>query len=333
MTLESKVLVVGLGSIGRRHLRMLAEIWQPTVIHLSSNPAMSVQVAEEMPLPVRTVNSWQEAFAERPKFAIVANPTAHHLEAASKLADSDIPFIIEKPVSDRLDGLEQLQDVVRQKNLPVLVGFQLRYHPGYQKFMQFIRSGAIGKPLSLQGHVGQYLPEWREVDYRKNYSASRRLGGGVIFDLCHEIDIAISAMGIVRQVSCVCGQYSDLEIDTEDIAELVLEHENNTLSHIHLNYLEPKFRWTTTVLGTQGSVTWDYGEGFVYLVPHDGEREVWHTPANTERDDVFRTQMQQWLEVLDGNITPAVDLATGIAVTKVAVAAHRAAQEKRRVAL
>ncbi len=331
MSKESNILVVGFGSIGQRHLRLLSEMWKPNVIRLTMD-TNEKPIPELSPLPTRTVHSWEEAISTSPEFAIIANPTVCHLETATRLVDSKIPFIIEKPVSDKLDGLDDLQSSVQTSALPVLVGFQLRHHPGYQKFVEVITSGVIGRPLSLQGYVGQYLLSWRPgTDYRQNYSASHEMGGGVIFDLCHEIDIATSVMGKVIAVHCVCGQYSDLEIDSEDVAELILEHENHCISHIHLDYLEPRYRWTTAVIGSAGSVTWDYGGGYVSLSLHDGVREVWHEPVGFERDDLFRAQMQQWLDVLDGSASPSVDLATGIEVTKVAVAAHRSAKEGRRV--
>lgn len=325
---ESKVLVIGLGSVGLRHIRSLSDMRQPNVIRLTRKGP-----GETIPgLSTKIVHSWEAALAEVPQFAIIANPTAYHLETASRLAHSGIPFIIEKPVSDKIEGLSQLQNTVRTKKLPVMVGFQLRHHPGYLKFIDLIDSGAIGRPMNLQGSVGQYLPEWRPgVDYRCIYSAERDMGGGVIFDLCHEIDIAIAAMGPVSRVHCVSGRYSDLEIDSEDVAEIILEHQSHKVSHIHLNYLEPKYCWTTSVLGTHGKVTWDYGKGFVSLVCREGISESWQDPVGFERNDLFHSQMQQWLDVLAGRGAPAVDLDAGVAVTKVAIAAHESAASGRGV--
>lgn len=334
MNSEPVVLVVGLGSIGRRHLKALVEKTKPKVIRLLSHKPGDERVGEDSPFAAENVRNWDDALAARPEFAIVANPTACHVETASRLTQHDIPFMLEKPVSNRIEGLDSLRRQVHEKALPVQVGFQLRQHPGYSRFIDVVKSGRIGRPLSLRGHVGQYLPEWRsEGDYRRNYSADREMGGGVIFDLCHEIDVAISALGAVKKVTCVCGHYSDLEINSEDIAELILEHVSGGISQIHLNYLEPRYRWTTSVLGTDGEVTWDYGWGYVALSRRDGAEEKWLDPRGFERDDLFRLQMQQWLDVLAGKGAPAVDLDAGVEVTKVAIAAHESAARGKRVTI
>jgi predicted dehydrogenase len=283
---------------------------------------------------VRVFENLDRAIAEEPDFGIIANPTSLHVKTALCLAEAGIPFLIEKPVSDRLEGLDELEKTVSEKNLPVMVGFQLRQHPGYKQLLHLISSGQIGDPMNLQGHVGQYLPEWRpHEDYRQSYSASKDMGGGVILDLCHEIDVAISLLGRVVQVCCVCGHYSDLEIESEDMADIIMEHQGRRLSHLHLNYLERNYTWVTRVMGTLGTVVWDYGQGYVELTRSDGTTERWSDPDDFDRDCLFRDQLRQWLEVLDGEVRPEANLENGIDVTRVALAAKRSSQERRHVAL
>jgi predicted dehydrogenase len=275
-----------------------------------------------------------QAIERRPDFAIISNPTAFHVETAITLADVGIPFLIEKPVSDRLDGLDKLRSIIKKKSLPVLVGFQLRYHPGYQRLLELLKEGVIGRTLGFHGYVGQYLPNWREnTPYQQSYSSKKDLGGGVIFDLCHEIDIAISVLGKATTVSCFCDHFSDLKIETEDIAEITTEHQDKKLSHIHLNYLERRYEWVSRVLGTSGTVIWDYGRGYVEVIGADGTSRRWEDPNGFERDWLFRDQLKHWLNVLEGKASPLVNLDDGIAVTRVTLAAKRSAEEKRPIRL
>ena len=326
-----KALIIGLGSIGRRHLQILAQMDDGKIICCRSGKGRVVP-GFDAKHGVKTVNNLNQAIAEKPDFAIIANPTSLHVETALSLASAGIPFLIEKPVSDRLEGLDSLQRTVSEQSIPVMVSFQLRHHPGYKQLLQMINSGEIGKPLSLQGYVGQYLPEWRpNEDYRQSYSAKKDLGGGVILDLCHEIDIAISILGNVNKVSCLCDHYSDLQIETEDMADITMEHTSKTLSHVHLNYLERGYEWVTKVMGTLGTVIWDYRRGYVKIIRADSTSRRWNDPNGFERDWLFREQLKQWLEVLDGKTVPAVNLVEGIAVTKVALAAKRSSQEKRHI--
>ena len=326
-----KTLIIGLGSIGRRHLRVLTEIAKIEIVCLRSGKGASLMEPDQN-CGNKTFKSLDQAIHERPDFAIIANPTGLHVETALALARAGIPFLIEKPVSDRPDGLDLLQKIVLEKNLPVMVGFQLRHHPGYKQLMQLINSGEIGRPLSLQGYVGQYLPDWRpDSNYRQSYSAKKDLGGGVILDLCHEIDIALSVLGPVNRVSCICDHYSDLEIETEDIADITTEHGNKTLSHIHLNYLERGYEWFTRVMGASGTVIWDYGRGHVEIIRKDGTKKCWKDPVDFDRDFLFRAQLKQWVDVLNGRATPEVNLEDGIDVTRIALAAKRSSIEKRHI--
>lgn len=328
-----KVLFIGLGSIGKRHLRLLNETRSVENICWRSGKGRYAN-AFDAKYNIKVFKDLGQAIQEKPDFAIIANPTALHVETAIAIAKADIPFLIEKPVSDRLEGIEALKKIVQDKNLPVMVGFQMRHHPGYKELIKLINSGEIGQPLNLQGYVGQYLPDWRpDTDYKESYSARKNLGGGVILDLCHEIDIAISILGQVSKVSCFCGHYSDLEIETEDMADITLEHQDRRLSHIHLNYLERNYEWVTRVMGTSGTIVWDYGRGYVEIIRIDGTSKHWKDPVGFERDWLFRDQIKQWLKVLDGRATPVVDLDAGIVVTQVALAAKRSSYEKRHIEL
>ena len=159
------------------------------------------------------------------------------------------------------------------------------------------------------------------------------MGGGVILDLCHEIDIAISILGDVFKVSCFCDHFSDLEIETEDMADIILEHQGRKLSHMHLNYIERNYEWVTRVMGTLGTAIWDYGRGYVKIIRPDSTSKCWNDPDGFERDWLFLDQMKHWLEVVDGKTIPAVDLDAGIAVTRVALAAKRSSEEKRHIEL
>ena len=328
-----KALFVGLGSIGRRHLRLLRELTEVEILWCRSGQGASgAEWAKDN--QIKMFEDLSRAMDEGPDFAVISNPTSLHVETAITLAPKGIPLLIEKPLSDRMEGLDILKGIVEEKSLPVMVGFQLRHHPGFQFLLELLRNGDLGKPLSLQGYVGQYLPDWRpSVDYQKCYSARKDLGGGVILDLCHEIDIAVSILGKVHKVSCFCDHYSDLRIETEDMAEITMEHQDGGLSHLHLDYVEKGYEWATRVLCSAGTVTWDCGKGYVEWKRADGRVQRKEDPGDFNRDSLFREQLRHWLRVLDGKTAPSANLAEGIFVTEVALAAKRSSREKRHIEL
>lgn len=326
-----KALISGIGSIGLRHLRLFRELGIKDFVLVTTKKRDQIP---ENKNNIVTIGNLDKAIEHCPDFAVIANPTAFHISNAQKLAKAGIPFLIEKPVSDKIEGLSDLKRIVHKKNIPVMVAFQLRQHPFFQKLRQVVESGVIGEPIGLQGHVGQYLPDWRpNDDYTKCYSAKREFGGGVILDLCHEIDIALELFGEVRKVSCISGKFSDLDIDTEDLAEISLIHTNKKISHLHLDYLERGYKWFTRIIGTQGSVIWNYGRKFIEITDTKGSATRWEDAPEIDRDWLFRSQGKHWLGVLEKNIEPSVGLDQGISVCRIAIAAKQSAKEGRHIEL
>ncbi|MGA1866934.1 MAG: Gfo/Idh/MocA family protein [bacterium] len=328
-----KALIVGLGSIGKRHARLLKELMPISIAALDTRSISCDAFVDKY--NISELNSRDHAVSWKPDFAIIANPSAFHADTALWLAKENIPFLIEKPVSTICEGLDILKQVVEKRNLPVMVGFQLRFHPGLVAVQQWINKGELGDILHCLAFVGQYLPNWRpSVDYRNIYSAHRKEGGGVIFDLCHQIDLNLMIMGPCTNVATMKGHSNaELEIDSEDVADILLEHRVGIFSNIHLNYLERNYIWTMHITGTKGSAIWDYGLGVSTLHRSDGTKEEYRLAENFERDHMFSAQLKTWLCVLDGAMLPPVSLRQGIEITQIACACHESYKRKRILSL
>ncbi|MCB2226145.1 MAG: Gfo/Idh/MocA family oxidoreductase [Desulfarculaceae bacterium] len=327
-----KALFIGLGSAGRRHLRLLLELApEVEVMALRSGLGMA-GVPELAAYGGRSINDWDEALAWQPDFAVIANPTSLHLDTARRLAEAGVPFLLEKPVSHTADGLDDLAAEVAARSLPVLVGLQLRHHPAYARLQAWLADGALGRPLSLSASVGQWLPDWRPAtDYRNSQTARAELGGGVILELVHELDLCLALMGPAASVSCAAGNFSSLSMDAEDLAEIVCRHEPPALSRVHVDCIRRGYHRRLELFGEEGEAVWDYGEGWLEL-RRPGEDPVrLEDPPGWQREDMFRHQMAHWLAVLAGREEPVATLADGIAATRLALAAKRAAREQRTV--
>lgn len=329
-----KVLIIGMGSIGRRHLKIISHNLDAEFIYSPSGQIDKNKKSYLNKYNVKVYETLSKAIDAGPNFAIISNPTSYHVETALILAESRIPFIIEKPVSDALVGMNKLLKIIHKYELPVMVGYQMRFHPGYRKMKEIIESGRIGDPLVFNGYVGQYLPDWRpDQDYKKSSSALKKLGGGVILDLSHEIDISISVMGKVKRVNAMWGHHSSLDIETEDVANIIMQHENGRTSQMHLNYIDRDFTWQTRIVGSKGTVIWDYVNGLTILRDNKNKVTKWKDPTGFERDSLYKEQLKRWLKVLDGKAEPEVSLSDGIEVTRVAVKIKRSSNESNQLAL
>jgi predicted dehydrogenase len=327
-----KFLIAGLGSIGRRHLRHLVALRQEDILlyrtHRSTLPDDDLAG-----YPVET--DLQAALAQKPDAVIVSNPTALHLDVAIPAAEAGCHILLEKPVSNNLDRLDDLQAAADASGARILVGFQFRYHPGLGKIAEILASEQVGRPLSFRAHWGEYLPGWHPwEDYRNGYSARKDLGGGVILTLTHALDYMHWLLGEVSGVWALREKLSDLDMDVEDTAEIGLRFSSGALGSVHLNYTQQPPRHQLELVCTRGTIRWDNaGEALqVYATGETGWQE-YPLPEGFERDDLFRAQMSHFLRVAAGEEKPRCNLDDGITALKLALAAHQSAQEERLIRL
>ena len=323
--MSTRILIVGFGSIGRQHLEFVRKKGYQEVIVCIHNENKVEKIAEQY--SVTCISSIDEGISSNPEFAIVCDPTSQHVQTSMRILKADIPVLLEKPITNNFHDLNKITNLVDNCKVPFLVGFQMRHHPHFKIIKQVIKSGELGSPLSLRGCVGQYLPNWRsKSDYRRSSSSISSLGGGVILDLSHEIDIALQIMGNPIEVFSFSDKYSDLDIETEDIADIVMRHEAGQ-SSIHLNYVERKYMWITTITFSRGSLIWDYGSGKLEKVDESGHKTILGPDLNITRDELFLNQLDYFIKLLDGGKFPKSDLVASINATKVCLMAKKSVDD------
>lgn len=325
-----KFLICGLGSIGRRHLRHLVALGETDIV-LYRTGQSTLPDDELAAYPTET--NFHDALTHRPDAVIIANPTALHLDAAIPAARAGCHILLEKPVSDSMERIDQLRKAAYEFGNRILVGFQFRYHPALALVKQALDDGRIGRALSARAHWGEYLPDWHPwEDYRKGYAARKDLGGGVILTLTHPLDYLRWLLGDVRGLWASAGKLSDLEIDVEDTADIALDFARGAQANVHLNYTQRPPRHDLEVVGTQGTVRWNNAE--LYIDLYSAEEKTWtrqEIPADFERDQLFRAQMAHFLDVVRGDAQPACTLDDGVWALKLALAAHESVRTKQKI--
>lgn len=315
-----KFLIAGLGSIGRRHLRNLTALGERDII-LFRTGRSTLPDEDLAEFPVET--DLAAALAHKPDGVIVANPTALHLNVAIPAAEAGCHILMEKPISHSMAGIARLRSAVLQGGGQVLVGYQFRFHPGLQQLFQLLREGAIGRPLSVRAHWGEYLPGWHPwEDYRQGYSARADLGGGVVLTLSHPLDYLRWLFGEVDSLWAFASQSSDLALGVEDTAEIGLQFKNGMLGSLHLDYNQRPPVHHLEIVGSLGTLRWDNSDGSVSIfTDSQGNWSNLPAPSNFERNDLFLAEMDQFLAVCRGEAEPVCGLEDGIQSLKLALAA------------
>lgn len=293
-----RALVVGYGSIGARHARILAE--------MGSRVAC---VTRNFDCPYPAFPTLEAGLAHHaPSHVVVANATADHELTLRTLAEMgwDGPILAEKPLFMRA------VNPIDFSALKLVTAFNLRFHPLVQ---QLLERCAGHRLFSAEFHVGQYLPTWRpDQDYRTGYSASRDRGGGVLRDLSHEIDLAQLFCGPFMQIAALGGHFSDLEIDADDVFHLLARAERCPVVSVQMNYLDRVPRRTLCLNGDGFTAVLDFPNG---LLDVNGVTVA----AKPERDHTYRGQMRAFL---DGDFARLCSLREALQVDRVVGAAEAA---------
>lgn len=276
---------------------------------------------------MHALNKWH------PAAAIIANPTALHLEAAIPAAKAGCHLLLEKPISHSMDGIPELIEVVDGNELKVLVGFQFRFHPGLQSVLDLLEQGIIGQALSARVHWGEYLPGWHPwEDYRRSYSARDDLGGGVILTLAHPFDYLRWFFGEVSDVTAVVGRSDHLDLEVESRVEAVLNFHSGPMVSVHLNYDQRPPRHDLEIVGSEGTLRWDNASGAVRVWSTSREEWIEHqAPEGFERNHLFMAQMSHFVDLVGGHGQPKCSLDDGVRALKIALAVREAGQSGRRV--
>src|SRR5262249_49855448 len=259
------ILIVGLGSIGRRHLANLRALGWPH-IRLYRSGGTTEEDAEVTGFPVD--HDLATALSRCPVAVIVSNPTALHIPLALDVARAGSHLFIEKPLSNDLDGVAELERLVAGRRLIALVGFQFRFNPGLQQIRAWLRASAIGSVVSAQVHWGEYLPDMHPwEDYRTGYAARAELGGGVLLTLCHPFDYLRWLLGEIEQVSAVESRQDRLGISVDTSVDVTARLACGASAHLHLNFVERPPTHQLTVIGTDGTVTWNDADSAAHRYP------------------------------------------------------------------
>lgn len=320
-----RILVVGCGSIGRRHLSNLRQIGVADLAGVDVREDRRRGVAS---LGIDTFASLAVGLTFRPHAVVVATPPSLHLPMALEAAARGCHLFIEKPLADSAHGVDELLDVTARQRLVTLVGCNLRFHPGLLAVKELVDAGTVGRVTAARAEFGHYLPDWHSwEDYRDLYSARIALGGGVILDAIHEIDYLRWLLGEIDRVACFAGRLSRLEIETEDTASMLLRFATGAIGEVHLDYVQRSYHRSCQIVGDEGTIHWDYAEGSVRW--YTAAAQTWQTrtvPAAWEPNQMYVDEMRHFVRCLQGEDRPALDVLEAARVLDVALAAKASAQ-------
>jgi predicted dehydrogenase len=334
-----RILIVGLGAIGQRHARNIRRLLGDDVdliavrrrgggVALSEQMRPQEGVLPEESLGIRVFSELGDALAEKPDGAVIANPTSMHLATSVACLEAGCGLLIEKPLSHTWDGVPEFLSAVEASAAPVVVGYQLRFHPLVERVRELVRDETLGSVLSAASTYGEYLPDWHPYeDYRVSYAGRRDLGGGVLLTQIHDIDCLGWILGWPTRVFSIGGHLSTLEVDVDDTAVSMWSCTINGRTvpvHVQQDYVRrPPVRRLEMVM-EQGGLHLDLLAASLQAWDSSGHLVVDEHLHEYDRNDLFLAEMRHFLECLGGREAPRVTAAEGARSLAVALAALRA---------
>ena len=323
-----KALVIGYGSIGSRHIQNLSLISNMEIV-VQTKQKMNTFLKKNNCKLVETINT---AIKEQPDFAIISTETNSHLKIATKLAQNNIPFLLEKPLSHTLNGLDKLLKIVKEKKLITLMGCPLRFHPSLKKIKQLLEQKKLGKIYSVYSENGSFLPDWHsKEDYRKSYAARKELGGGVLLTNIHEIDYLYWFFGKIRKVSAMSGKISNLVLNVEDYALIHLDFFNKMVADIYLDFFQISKSRKLKIVGAKGILTCDLTNNKVMLYTTKKPKWIVVSKPIFDLNKMYVDELNHFIQCLQNHETTKNPITTGAEVLKTVFLIKKSVREKRMI--
>lgn len=328
----NRILIVGHGSIGKRHLRLARNFFPDADIRVLGH-------LKRTSMPEHSngfFNNIDDLHNFVPQLAVIASPAPFHIEVALKLTEQGVHLLIEKPIATSVEKIPQLLELSKRNNTILLVGYNLRFMSSLQKFRESIHSQTIGKVLSVRCEIGQFLPSWRpNTDYKQCVSARSSLGGGALLELSHEIDYLRWIFGEIQWVSATLCKQSDLDIDVEDTAHLIFGFNSEEIdkrqlvASVTLDFIRHDTTRLCTAIGDKGSLRWDGVTGAIKQF--DINKKTWIDIDHIHDEDSYVAEWSHFLKCIAGDENPITTGRDGLKVIEIIEAARQSSEDKAHV--
>ena len=323
-----KILIVGYGSVGKRHVNNLISIPNTEIIVCTKQKNLKFSNKK-----IKTYTSLNESLKEKPDIGFITNETSKHMSVAIDLAKQRLDLFLEKPLSNSMINVKALTKTVKKNNLITQMGCNFRFHPCLIRIKKIIDEGMIGRIIVAHVESGSYLPDWHPYeDYRLGYAAREDLGGGIALTCIHEIDYLYWFFGDVEEIFSITGKFSDLEVTSDDMSSVILRFKNDIIAEVHLDYFQrPDFK-SCKIKGTKGTIYWnsDHNEVKIYLMKENKWKTIMKL-KNFQRNQMFIDEIKHFLKCVEIRKPTINDVKQGTRTLEISLAIKKSSKLKKMV--
>lgn len=239
-----KILFVGLGSIGQRHLQNIKKIFPKSFLYALRKRNKSLVIKNtkliknkklEKTFNLKILNNYNQAKRLKPDLVLICNPTNFHYRDTNFFVQNKINVFVEKPIIANLNKIKKLISKIKKLKVSTMIGYQLRFHPMIKFVKNLIYKRRYGGVINASFKNLSYLPDYHPYeDYSKSYAAKKKNGGGVINTSSHEIDLITYFFGYPIKVNSTNIRSNNIKCDTEDLVSCNLLFKNKQYFSVNL---------------------------------------------------------------------------------------------------
>ena len=292
-----EVAVIGLGNIATRHRHNLKLLFPKVELLVMS--ASGRIPKEDINECDGIATSIDELIKAQVELVIVASPAPFHAQHSIPFIDAGIPVLIEKPVTTSVEDAKAINKAIELHQTPVSIGYCLRYLPSAQKLKTLLEQGIIGTLYNAHIDTGQYLPDWRpNKNYRDSVSSQKKLGGGALFELSHELDYAQWLLGPLQIKHAILRASEELALDVEDTVDIVALTELGAVTTIHLDFLQRTAHRKCSFVGGKGRIDWDLIQNKLTLST-SSETSVLFSEPKWDKNQMYLAMIEDFVQMIE----------------------------------
>ena len=294
-----KILICGLGSIGKRHANNLLFLKKKDLIFFRErNLVLKDKILEKK----KTFTSLKKSLNEKPEIAFICNTTSKHIDTAIECAKKGCHLFIEKPLSNNLRNLKKLEAIIKKKKIKVMIGYNMRFHPLMIKIKKLLKKNYLGNIYNVQSEWSEYLPDWHPWEnYKNTYAANRKMGGGCSLTLSHELDSMYWLFGKIEYVKNF-KIYKYLKGDVDTASDFLIKFNSGAVGYSHIDFLGKPHIRKLYIAGTKKKIFFDYYKNQMQVISRSGAKKVIN--VKFKKNDMYMREIKYFLNCIKKNISP-----------------------------
>lgn len=316
-----RLLICGLGSIGKRYLKLILDKWPNIKIGIFSSQQLS-SIKDSYKIDFIT-NNLNESLKWKPNAVFICNPASLHIEYAIFFLKMNIPVLIEKPLgtgNENINDYKMLEKL--SKKCVALVGYVLRHEEEFKYLNNFLNNKKFGNIIYGNFKCSSWLPDWRKnLNYNQSVSVKKNLGGGVLLELSHEIDLALSFLGKINLIDAKLENSGKLNIDVEDKVYLFGKTDTCKQIIINLDFCSKKSQRITYLKSENGSIKWDLFEKYIEIQILNQDKKI--ISFTKDPNVKYINQIEHFFYCINKRTKPSCKIEDGIMVLDIVNRARR----------